>query len=228
MATAVASSASSLPLYRMDVDNYHRLVEAGALDGLDVELLGGLLVDKHSHSEDEIHRLDVGTYERMVASGGLDGQRVELLEGLLVEVSPQGPDHAEVIRRLTHHLAAARAVLGVQLPLETRWGALPEPDLVLTEGRPPRGRHPRTALLAVEVAVTSHKADRDEKASMYAEAPVVTYWLVDVPGKAVEVRSDPGPEGYGRCVLYKVGDRVPSPAEGVADLDVAALLEGLS
>jgi Uma2 family endonuclease len=228
MATAVASSASSLPLYRMDVDTYHRLVEAGALDGLDVELLGGLLVDKHSHSEDEIHRLDVGTYERMVASGGLDGQRVELLEGLLVEVSPQGPDHAEVIRRLTHHLAAARAVLGVQLPLETRWGALPEPDLVLTEGRPPRGRHPRTALLAVEVAVTSHKADRDEKASMYAEAPVVTYWLVDVPGKAVEVRSDPGPEGYGRCVLYKVGDRVPSPAEGVADLDVAALLEGLS
>jgi Uma2 family endonuclease len=212
----------------MDVDTYHRLVEAGTLDGLDVELLGGLLVDKHSHSEDKIHRLDVGTYERMVASGGLDGQRVELLEGLLVEVSPQGPDHAEVIRRLTHHLAAARAVLGVQLPLETRWGALPEPDLVLTEGRPPRGRHPRTALLAVEVAVTSHKADRDEKASMYAGAPVVTYWLVDVPGKAVEVRSDPGPEGYGRCVLYKVGDRVPSPAEGVADLDVAALLEGLS
>jgi hypothetical protein len=51
---------------------------------------------------------------------------------------------------------------------------------------------------------------------------------VDVPGKAVEVRTDPGPEGYGRCDVYKVGDHVPSPAEGVAELDVGALLEGLS
>jgi Uma2 family endonuclease len=230
MATEVASRqvVPPLPLYRMDVGTYNRLVEAGALEGVEVELLDGLLINKYSHSEDEIHRLDVGTYERMVASGGLDGQRVELLEGLLVEVSPQGPDHAEVIRRLTHHLAAARAVLGVQLPLETRWGALPEPDLVLTEGRPPRGRHPRIALLAVEVAVTSHKVDRDEKASMYAGAPVVTYWLVDVPGKAVEVRSDPGPVGYRRCEVYKISDRVPSPAEGVAELDVGELLEGLS
>jgi Uma2 family endonuclease len=212
----------------MDVDTYHRLVEAGALDGLDVELLGGLLVDKHSHREDAIHRLDVGTYERMVATGELEGLRIELLEGLLVEVSPQGPDHAEVIRRLTHHLAAARAVLGVQLPLETRWGALPEPDLVLTEGRPSRGRHPRTALLAVEVAVSSHKKDRETKGNMYAWASIPTYWLVDVPGKAVEVRSDPGPDGYRRLEVFGLDASVPSPAPGVADLDVAALLEGLS
>src|SRR5271169_1798886 len=108
MATRVAfrQAAPSLPLYRMDVGTYNCLVEAGALEGVEVELLDGLLINKYSHSEDEIHRLDVGTYERMVASGGLDGQRVELLEGLLIEVSPQGPDHAEVIRRLTHHLAA--------------------------------------------------------------------------------------------------------------------------
>jgi len=46
MATAVAPPAPSLPLYRMDVDTYHRLVEAGALEGVEVELLGGLLIDK--------------------------------------------------------------------------------------------------------------------------------------------------------------------------------------
>jgi Uma2 family endonuclease len=65
----------------------------------------------------------------------------------------------------------------------------------------------RTALLAVEVAVTSHKQDRETKAKMYAWAPVPTYWLVDVPDKTVGVYSDPGPEGYGRCELYKAGDR---------------------
>jgi Uma2 family endonuclease len=228
MATAVASPASSLPLYRMDVDTYHRLVEAGALDGLDVELLGGLLVNKHSHREDAIHRLDVGTYERMVATGELEGLRIELLEGLLVEVSPQSEEHATVIERLTSHLAHAQARLRVQLPLEAEWDSVPEPDLALVEGRNPPHRHPRAALLAVEVAVSSHKKDRETKGNMYAWASIPTYWLVDVPGKAVEVRTDPGPEGYGRCEIYKPGDRVPSPAEGVADLDVAALLEGLS
>lgn len=231
MATQVAHLApsdSSLPLYRMDVGTYNRLVEAGALEGVEVELLEGLLINKWPHREDSIHRLDVGTFERMVASGALDGRRLELLEGLLVEVSPQSPDHAEVVRRLTHHLSAARAVLGVQLPLETKWGALPEPDLALTESRPPRGCHPRTALLAVEVAVTSHQVDRGEKTNMYAGAPAHIYWLVDVPAKTVEVYSDPGSQGYDRCEVYGTGANVPSPVEGVPDLDVASLFAELS
>jgi Uma2 family endonuclease len=211
----------------MDVDTYRRLVEAGALEGVEVELLYGLLVNKWPHREDAIHRLDVGTYERMVATGALDGRRIELLEGLLVEVSPHGPDHARIVEELTRRLASSHVRLRVQLPLEARWGALPEPDLLLTKGEPPRGRHPRTALLAVEVAVTSHKEDRGEKADLYAGAPISTYWLVDVPGRAVEVRSDPGPDGYSRCEVYVVGAQVPSPVEGVPDLDVASLFDGL-
>lgn len=214
---------SPLPLYRLDADTYHRLVDAGALEGLDVELLDGVLVNRHPHNPDPIHRIDVGTYERMVATGALEGLPVELLEGLLVEVSPQGEEHAEAIVRLTRHLVTARARLRVQLPLETAWGEVPEPDLALVEGSHPRHRHPRTALLAVEVAVSSHKKDRETKANMYAWAPVPLYWLVDVPAKTVEVRTEPGPDGYGRCEIYGAGMKVPSPAEGVDDLDVTAL-----
>ena len=225
--TDLAPSGSSLPLYRMDVGTYHRLVEAGALDGVEVELLNGLLIDKYSHSEDAIHRFDVGTYERMVATGALGGQRIELLEGLLVEVSPHGPDHARVLEEITGCLAGFNMRLRVQMPLEARWGALPEPDLLVTKSQPPRGRHPRTALLVVEVSVTSHKEDRGEKADLYAGAPIPTYWLVDVPGRTVEVRSDPGPEGYSTCEIYGLGDTVPSPVEGVPDLDVASLFDGL-
>ena len=51
------------------------------------------------------------------------------------------------------------------------------------------------------------------------------YWLVDVLGKAVEVRSDPGLDGYRGCEVYALGTTVPSPAPGVADLDVTSLLE---
>jgi Uma2 family endonuclease len=214
---------SPLPLYRLDVGTYSRLVDAGALEGVEVELLDGLLINKWPHRDDCIHRLDVGTFGRMVASGALEGRPIELLEGLLVEVSPHGPEHAAVIERLTTYLASAQGHVSVQLPIETQWGSLPEPDLLLTEDRRSRKRHPRTALLAVEVAVTSHDTDRGSKASMYAPAPVPVYWLVDVPAKTVEVRTEPGPGGYARCEIYGIATKVPSLAEGVADLDVAAL-----
>lgn len=217
---------SPLPLYRLDVGTYDRLVEAGALEGVDVELMDGLLVDKRPRRPDSIHRFDTETYNRMVATGALEGEPVELLEGLLVEMNPQGSDHSAAIMRLTRYLAPARAWLAVQLPLEVGpSGSEPEPDVALIEEEPSRERHPCTALLAVEVAVTSHKKDRETKAGLYARAGVPTYWLVDVPGRVVEVRSDPGPQGYGRCEVYGIGARVPSPDEGVPDLDVASLFD---
>jgi hypothetical protein len=52
---------------------------------------------------------------------------------------------------------------------------------------------------------------------------VPTYWLVDVPAETIEVRTQPGPEGYGHCEVYGLGAKVPSPAEGVAELDVTEL-----
>jgi Uma2 family endonuclease len=172
-----------------------------------------------------LHRLDVESYGQMVASGALDGEPVELLEGWLVDMSPQGPGHAAVIARLTRHLARAQTWLRVQLPLEVPPSSVPEPDLALVEGEPSSGRHPRTALLAVEVAASSHAIARGVKARLYAQAGVPIYWLVDVPGKAVEVRTDPGPDGYRACATYSVGASVPSPAAGVADLDVGSLFE---
>jgi Uma2 family endonuclease len=176
-----------------------------------------------------IHRLDVETYNQMVASGALEGEPVELLEGLLVEVmSPQSPEHAAVIEELERHFASAEARLRTQLPLEVLPDSEPEPDLALVAEKPPPRRHPRTALLVVEVAVSSHQADRGVKAKQYATAGVPIYWLVDVPGKAVEVRSDPGPEGYRGLEVFGLGASVPSPTPGVADLDVAALFRGLS
>lgn len=164
----------------------------------------------------------------MVDSGALEGEPVELLEGLLVEVmSPQGVEHATAIERITIHLAAAQSRLRVQLPLEVPPDSVPEPDLALVEGPPALGHHPRTALLVVEVSFSSPRIDRGVKAELYARAGVPTYWLVDLIGGAVEVRTNPGPGGYRGCEIYGPGKTVPSPAPGVTDLEVASLLDGL-
>jgi Uma2 family endonuclease len=206
------------------VDTYERLAAAGALDGMDVELLEGLLIDKDSTREDPIHRIDVGRYHRMVASGALEGTRIELLEGLPVEMSPKSPAHVIILKELVRHFEVKAPMwTQAQDPIEVSWDCEPEPDFALASHKPPQGRHLRTALLVIEVAVSSHWLDRGKKAALYATADIPNYWLVDVPGKAVEVRTQPGPEGYGRCDIYREGDLVPSPIDGVADLDIAAL-----
>ena len=175
-----------------------------------------------------IHRLDVDTYNHLVESGALDNQPIELVEGLLVDMmSPHSSSHAEVIEALTDHLAHADARLRVQLPLEVPPNSVPEPDLALLARKPPSGCHPRTALLVVEVAVSSHEVDRGAKAELYASAGVPAYWLIDVPARTIEVRTKPEPEGYGRCEVFREGVRVPSPVAGIGDLDVSALFAGV-
>jgi Uma2 family endonuclease len=215
----------ALPLYRLEAATYTRLVEAGALDGAEIGLRDGLLVRRSSGRAGALYRLDTETYNRMVATGALADEPVELLEGLLIEMGRQGPSHVAVIIRLTRHLARAHAWLAVQLPLEIKPRSEPEPDLALIEGEPSSEQLPRRALLAVEVAVTTQSKDRRTKGPIYACNEVRTYWLVDVPACTVEVRTQPGAESYDRCEVYTVGDRVPSPAEGVPDLDVAWLFD---
>jgi Uma2 family endonuclease len=171
-----------------------------------------------------LHRLDVKTYERMVASGALEGEHIELLDGLVVDVSPQSPSHAATLEALGEHFAPSGPRLRVQSPLRIPPDCELEPDIALLARRPPAGEHPSTALLVVEVAITSHRLDRSRKAERYAAAGIPNYWLVDVPGRAVEACTRPGQHGYERCKAYGEGSIVPAPLEGVADLDVAALL----
>jgi Uma2 family endonuclease len=172
-----------------------------------------------------IHRLDVEAYNRMVESGALQGQRVELLEGLIVEMSPLSPAHNAVVTRLMRHFATApRWWMQVQSSIEVAPSAEPEPDVVIAADKPPPGQHLRTALLVIEVAVSSHMVDRNVKTKLYARAGVPTYWVVDVPGRAIEIRTQPDSSGYAHCAIHQEGSVVPSPLDGVDDLDIAALL----
>ena len=221
---ATATNAEE-PLHRLDVQTYERMVASGALEDIDVELLDGLLVEQERSCANPIHRIDVDTYNRMVLSGALEGLHIELLDGLLVEMSPISPAHTVVVTRLMRHFAVApQWWTQVQQPVEIRPRSEPEPDLLVAASEPPPGEHLRGALLAIKVAVSSHRRDRGRKATLFSEAAIPTYWLVDVPGRAVEVRTQPGPHGYERCEVYPEGSVVASPLDGVTDLDVTALL----
>jgi Uma2 family endonuclease len=147
-------------------------------------------------------------YERMVERGVFDDERVELICGELVPMSPQGPRHMAVIRRLTRllvHAAAQRADVHAQGPLAVSDDSEPEPDIALI-APVPDDVHPSTAYLVVEVAYTSLARDRGIKAALYAGCGVPEYWIIDVDEQVIEVRSKPRAGAYRNVATRRRGD----------------------
>lgn len=176
--------------------------------------------------------LTVEKYHRMIDAGILgEEDRVELLEGVLVEMSPQGPRHAKIISRFT--AAAASAIgaanrLRIQLPLTLVPYGEPEPDIAIVTLDEEEGaeRHPRTALLVVEVASESIRKDRLVKTRVYARAGIPEYWIVDVDSSTVEIHADPDPiaERYGTQTVAQRGETITPRSLPALALSVEALL----
>jgi Uma2 family endonuclease len=74
----------------------------------------------------------------------------------------------------------------------------PEPDLAWVVRRDYYHHRPTAedVLLLIEVAETSLAYDTGEKAELYAAADIADYWVVDVAGRAIEVRRDPSGGRY--------------------------------
>ncbi|HUR24345.1 MAG TPA: Uma2 family endonuclease [Acidimicrobiales bacterium] len=152
----------------------------------------------------ERHRFTVEEYHRM-GDTGLFGQddRVELVEGEIIDMTPVGSRHAACVDRLTRLLVVRigeRAIVRVQNPVQMGDLSEPQPDIAVLAPRTDfyAGAHPGPAdvLLVVEVADTSIGWDRGVKVPMYGRAGVAEAWVVDVNAEAVDVWTQPGPDGY--------------------------------
>jgi hypothetical protein len=69
----------------------------------------------------------------------------------------------------------------------------PEPDVMVYSNPDPRayGTSRTKALLAIEVAESSIEYDRGEKSTLYAEAGVPEYWVLNLVDRELEVFRDP-------------------------------------
>lgn len=172
-----------------------------------------------------IHRLALDDVIAMVHAGILDERaRVELEGGVLVEMIPLGADHGSRMQWLNRHFvkgAGDDVAVRVQDTFLIPDGGYYEPDLIVFTPLPDL-ELPRTALLIVEVAVTSRARDL-EKAATYAAAGVSEYWIVDVARKEILVHSEPRPDGYAAVRRYLPGEAITPPVD-VPPVDVATLL----
>jgi Uma2 family endonuclease len=180
--------------------------------------------------DEPLRRLTVLDYHRMIDLGILtEDDKVELLDGAIVAMSPEGPPHRAVIDRLTRFFVLAVEGSGLTArvagPITLAPWSEPEPDLALIDTADVSfAAHPRSAHLVIEIAVSSLRRDRRRKARIYAEAGIAEYWIVDVEGRAVEVRSDPGAGGYTDLRVVRPPDPVTTRAAALPPLDLVALL----
>ncbi len=168
-------------------------------------------------------RIRTDEYERMTEVGLFDGRHIDLLEGTLYEMPPMRMPHLIVLVRLQQMLASLNAErrLLVQIPLRVPDFDEPEPDLAVL--REPLGRHKPTAAdssLVIEVSDSTLRFDRELKLPAYRRGGVDAVWIVNVPGRQLEVTDALGMR------VFRRGDPTAATVESVT-VDLVVLFADL-
>jgi len=139
-----------------------------------------------------------------------NGRRTELIRGIVVEKMSKSPLHSSIARRLFKILQSSLPPYFTLLredPLMLA-DSVPEPDLAIVRGEEKdfTSRHPTTAALVIEIAVTSAAEDR-LLASLYAKAGVEEYWIVLPVEHRIEIHRRPENGAYADLTVVE-GDAV--------------------
>lgn len=172
----------------------------------------------------------VAEVERMVEVGLIEeGERVELVEGELIPMSPKGNEHEIVKSALNVRLARLcppDLMFVPETTLRLSAETFLEPDFVImSRSTGIRGLTATTALLVIEIGVSSLAYDLGRKARIYAAFGVPELWVIDAGSRIVHVHRRPGPDGYADITPWHADhtirpDQAPAFTLRLADLDL--------
>lgn len=183
--------------------------------------------------------LTVHQYHRMQETGILaEDEPIELLNGLLVHKDrggaqmPVSPLHALVVSRmvaLARDLEARGCHLRLQNPMTIEPSHEPEPDGFVVRGSVDDylDRHPEPpdVTCVIEIAESSLHRDRTTKKTIYAEASIPQYVLVNLVDRRIEIYEEPNAsEGtYASTRVLAKGD-VIALETGARQLEIPAAM----
>jgi Uma2 family endonuclease len=156
------------------------------------------------------------TYRRMYEAGvfGAD-PHVELLDGEIMMMSPIGPMHGALVRRLTwFFIKNLPDTIGcsAQLPIVAGDHSEPEADLALVRRRDDdyQREHPSPSdvVLLIEVSESSLRLDLVRKLQLYAAIGIAEYWVVDVAKRSVLIHREPTANSYASIEIFGVATRL--------------------
>jgi len=157
-------------------------------------------------------KFSVEEYHHFIEQGFFKHEeRIELWEGEFVEMSPIGKRHAgsvDFIADYLREILGRKVIIRVQSPIILDDLSEPQPDVCLLKRREDFYRHTdamaKDVLLAIEVADSTVRYDRDTKFPRYATNGIKEAWLIDLENDRVEIHSEPTEFGYS---LVKISHR---------------------
>lgn len=177
-----------------------------------------------------VFRFTVDEYDRMIEQGIFaerHDQRLELIHGEIREMTPPNPPHEDTVDLLNYwsvdHTPRDRVRVRIQNSLGIpALDSVPEPDVAWMRARSYRKRRPQPAdvLLLIEVAESSLRFDRGEKADLYAAAGIKDYWIVNLVELCVELFRKPRSGEYREKSTFNIGQSVSPLAFPDISLDV--------
>ena len=182
-----------------------------------------------------VPKFSLAEYDRMIELGVFDPpceRRIELIHGELREMTPPGPTHEVLVDRLTkwsyRNLDDEDVIIRTQnsigLPQSQ---SAPEPDVAWVKNKDYWNQRPmaKDDLLVIEVAESSLDYDESTKASLYAEAGIPEYWIVNIPHWCVDCYRDPAGETYQSVARYDMTAEISPLAFPEVKLAVCGLFQ---
>lgn len=157
----------------------------------------------------------VDDYYKM-AELGIISNNVELLNGDIIKMSPTKSHHASIVDTLGDLLPplGLRDTIKARIQNPVRLNAYsePEPDVALVKRKKDKYRHqhpqPEDIYLLIEVADATLEKDRQLKSSLYANAGILEYWIVNLLDYQVEVYRKPLGGEYLEKKTFQLEDKL--------------------
>ncbi|MEL7036633.1 MAG: Uma2 family endonuclease [Cyanobacteria bacterium J06592_8] len=171
-------------------------------------------------------------YHEAIAKGTIrKGDRIELLRGDLVLMSPEREPHAYYSSEVADYL---RALLGNQAkireshPITLPNNSEPEPDIAVVQplGREYLNHHPypENIFWLIEFSKSSLEKDLGLKKSIYAEAKIQEYWVIDLKELEIKVFRNPDQNDYRSELTLKTGTLSPLAFPDI-EIDIQQLID---
>ena len=141
----------------------------------------------------------------------------ELINGEIIHRMSIGSKHAGTVNRLNQLLIillGREVVVAVQNPIRIDDFNEPEPDIALLKPREDfyAESHPLPpdVLLLIEVSDSTLGFDREIKKTLYAEAEILEFWLINLTENTIECHSSPKNGSYRLVKIVGTGESVES------------------
>ena len=150
-------------------------------------------------------KFTIAEYHQLVDLGFFtENDRIELIRGEIIEMAPKRTPHSvcnSLLWKQLYELIGKQAEIRVQEPITLPSNSEPEPDVVIAnkKGDNYLSAHPTVEdiILVIEISDSTLKYDKETKLSLYAEAGINNYWIINLVDNHLEVYSNPFADNQG-------------------------------